>query len=239
MTEEFSGGWQMRIELAKLLLEEPTILLLDEPTNHLDLDSLEWLENPTCAITRGALSSSRTIGAFSTTWCHAYRRSVDGQHFNEYSGNYAFYVEDRLRRRALARIAIRQPAADDQAEYAVHRAVSIQVHQGTAGAVARKGARKNRKLVEIEDEESQISASTFPPPPQLRPHPHGVGRASSKALSVIWMIFRNVSLDEDGTRRTHRHARTQRHRASPRSRSIVAGSRGLPVGHSAGRDTTS
>ena len=88
-TSEFSGGWLMRIALAKLLLKNPTYLLLDEPTNHLDIESLQWMENflksyPGAVI---VVSHDRTFLDMLTNRTLVIRRGS----MSDYAGNYSFY----------------------------------------------------------------------------------------------------------------------------------------------------
>ncbi|MFZ1081546.1 MAG: ABC-F family ATP-binding cassette domain-containing protein [Candidatus Kryptoniota bacterium] len=96
-TDEFSGGWQMRIEMAKLLLKEPSVLLLDEPTNHLDIESLQWLEEKLSGY-NGAIVLVSHDRAFldnltKRTWALGMRK------LQEYAGNYSFYEKEKEVRR--------------------------------------------------------------------------------------------------------------------------------------------
>ena len=99
--QSFSGGWRMRVALAKLLLQRPNFLLLDEPTNHLDIDSIDWLEKylREYAGTVVIVSHDRYfLDRMVTTTAELYQGKVV-----EYAGNYAFYLNDRTLRRELHR----------------------------------------------------------------------------------------------------------------------------------------
>ena len=95
-TEEFSGGWQMRIALAKLLLQQPNLLLLDEPTNHLDLEARNWLEEYLANYPHAYVLISHyryfldvTIGKIAEIW---------NQHIHLYTGNYDKYLDQKTQR---------------------------------------------------------------------------------------------------------------------------------------------
>src|ERR1051326_4006891 len=99
-TEEFSGGWQMRIALAKLLLKEPSVLLLDEPTNHLDIESLQWFEQYLSNYdgTVVLVSHDRRFLDNLTTGTLA----LSMGRMEVYAGNYSFYLKEKADRKELA-----------------------------------------------------------------------------------------------------------------------------------------
>ncbi len=93
---EFSGGWQMRLLIAKLLLQQPTLLLLDEPTNHLDIDSLRWLENYMLGYEHSCIIVSHDrffLDKITTRTLEINFRTI-----HEYKGNYSYYEKEKAQR---------------------------------------------------------------------------------------------------------------------------------------------
>ncbi len=97
LTSEFSGGWRMRIELAKLLLRQPDVLLLDEPTNHLDIESIQWLENFLATRANAVILVSHDRAFIDATTFRTIEISL-GKIY-DYKVNYSHYVVLREERR--------------------------------------------------------------------------------------------------------------------------------------------
>jgi ATP-binding cassette subfamily F protein 3 len=129
-TEEFSGGWQMRIALAKLLLEKPSLLLLDEPTNHLDLETRNWLEdylrnyeNAFVLISHDRYFLDVTVGKIMEVW---------NKRAHVYHGGFEKYVVQKEERKTQLLNAYK------------NQPLPLPGDEGEAGAVADQGARKDR-----------------------------------------------------------------------------------------------
>ena len=158
---EFSGGWQMRIALARLLLQEPEVLLLDEPTNHLDIQSQRWLEQ-NLRNYRGAICIiSHDIALLD----NLVTRTIAFHHgrAEEYSGNFSFYLkESKARKEILLRQAKAQQReiAKTQAFIDRFRAKATKASQ----AQSRIKQLEKIELIEVEDDDAVMSFH-FPPPP--------------------------------------------------------------------------
>jgi ATP-binding cassette, subfamily F, member 3 len=158
--EEFSGGWQMRIALAKLLLREPSVLLLDEPTNHLDLESLQWLEEYLRGY-NGAIilvSHDRAFLDSLTTRTLAFTLGK----LEAYQGNYSFYErESELRREQQSNAARNQQRQIDHAQKFIDRFR----YKATKARQVQSRIKMIEKMdtVEVDGQEEEIRFR-FPPP---------------------------------------------------------------------------
>jgi ATP-binding cassette subfamily F protein 3 len=160
-TEEFSGGWQMRIALAKLLLQKPNLLLLDEPTNHLDLETRNWLEEYLRSYPNGYILISHDRYFLDVTVNKIIEIWNKGLHF--YSGNYEKYLQQKEERRAQLEAAYR-----NQREHIEHLEAFISRfrYQATKAKQVQSRIKELEKIERIEiPQEEQAIHFTFPQPP--------------------------------------------------------------------------
>lgn len=176
-TSEFSGGWRMRIELAKLLLQKPDVLLLDEPTNHLDIESVGWLEdfimNSPMAVV--VISHDRRFIDNITT------RTIEvtmGRIY-DYKANYSHYLELRKERRQQ-----QQKQFDDQQKQIAEAREFIERFKGTYSKTYQVQSKvkwlEKLEIVEVDEEDNSALRLKFPPCPRSGSYPviaEGVGKS--------------------------------------------------------------
>jgi ATP-binding cassette, subfamily F, member 3 len=160
-TEEFSGGWQMRIALAKLLLQKPSLLLLDEPTNHLDLETRNWLETYLKSYPNGYILISHdryfldvTVDKIVEIW---------NKKLHIYHGNYEKYLTQKEERMAQLKAAYKNQR--DQIEH-LEAFISRFRYQATKAKQVQSRIKELDKIVRIEiPEEEAVIHFSFPQPP--------------------------------------------------------------------------
>lgn len=188
-TSEFSGGWRMRIELAKMLLQNPDVLLLDEPTNHLDIESIGWLED-------FLIQSGKAVVVISHD-----RKFVDNittrtievtmGRIYDYKVNYSEYLRLRAERREQ-----QMKQYDEQQKMIQETKDFIERFKGTYSKTFQVQSRvkmlEKLELVEVDEEDTSALRLKFPPSPRSGQYPvimDGVGKAFGEKR-----IFANVSL---------------------------------------------
>ena len=131
-TSEFSGGWRMRIELAKLLLRQPDVLLLDEPTNHLDIESIQWLENFIATRANAVILVSHDRAFIDNTTFRTLE--IELGNIYDYKVKYSEYVVLPRTPRAAAR------AYENRTEESLYRSLSSVRYKATSGQEGRNPA---------------------------------------------------------------------------------------------------
>ena len=162
-TKEFSGGWRMRIELAKILLQKPDVLLLDEPTNHLDIESIQWLEQFLAQSAKAVVLVSHDRAFIN----HVSNRTLEIScgHIVDYKVKYDEYVVLRRERREQQQRAYE----NQQKEIAdMRQFIERFRYQATKAVQVQQKIKQLEKIVPIEVDEVDNAAMHLKFPPCLR-----------------------------------------------------------------------
>jgi ATP-binding cassette subfamily F protein 3 len=188
-TSEFSGGWRMRIELAKILLQKPDLILLDEPTNHMDIESIQWLEefliNNAKAVM--VISHDRAFVDNITT------RTIEitmGRIY-DYKVNYSTYLQLRKERREQ-----QQKQAEEQQKMIADNQDFIDRFKGTYSKTNQVQSRvrmlEKLELIEVDEEDTSALRLKFPPSPRSGNYPVTVENLTKKYDDHV--VFANATL---------------------------------------------
>lgn len=160
-TSEFSGGWRMRIELAKLLLQKPDVLMLDEPTNHLDIEAIQWLEDFMDIFSGAVILISHDKTFLDTVT----KRTIEivNQKIYDYKTNYSHYLVLRQERKQQQENAQKnQQKMIDQTEVLIDKFRAKASKSAMAQSLIKKLDRLDR--VEVDDMDTASVRFRFPPP---------------------------------------------------------------------------
>jgi len=167
-TSEFSGGWRMRIELAKILLQKPDLILLDEPTNHLDIESVMWLEDFLVTSAKAVIVISHDKAFIDNITTRTIEITMG--RIYDYKVNYSTYLDLRQERRAQQ---IRQ--FEDQKKMINDNQLFIDRFKGTYSKATQVQSRikmlEKMEVVDVDEEDSSALRLKFPPAPRSGSYP--------------------------------------------------------------------
>jgi len=162
-TSEFSGGWRMRIELAKILLQKPDLILLDEPTNHMDIESVQWLEEFLVNSAKAVMVISHDRAFIDNITTRTIEVTMG--RIYDYKVNYSKYLELRRERREQ-----QQKQFDEQQKMIAETTEFIERFKGTYSKTLQVQSRvkmlEKLTLVEVDEVDSSALRLKFPPSPR-------------------------------------------------------------------------
>ncbi len=188
-TSEFSGGWRMRIELAKILLQKPDLILLDEPTNHMDIESIQWLEDFLINSAKAVVVISHDKAFVNNITTRTIEVTMG--RIYDYRVNYSMYLELRKERREQ-----QQKQFEEQQKFIAEQTEFIERFKGTYSKTLQVQSRvkmlEKLEIIEVDEVDTSALKLKFPPAPRSGNYPVSVKELSKSYGDHV--VFKDASL---------------------------------------------